>query len=71
MEKSGKLMTLEMHAMGREYATGGVLRIMPFLLVALHFSHWVSHNTMFWEVTELAGIAHEVIFYLNGLHFVE
>lgn len=27
--------------------------------------------TLFSEVTELAEIAHEVIFYLNDLHFVE
>lgn len=33
------------------------------LLVALHFCHITYNNTGFSEVTELAEIAHEVIFY--------
>lgn len=35
------------------------------------FIQWISNNTVFSEVTQLAEIAHEVIFYLNGLCFLE
>lgn len=41
------------------------------LLLVFHFYHWAYLITLFSEVTELAEIAHEVIFYLNGLHFLE
>lgn len=42
---------------------GGALRM---TLAALHVCRWVCDNTGFSEATELAEIAHEVIFYLNG-----
>lgn len=41
------------------------------LLLVFHFYYWAYLITLFSEVTELAEIAHEVIFYLNGLHFLE
>lgn len=65
-------MTLETHAtvtLGREYAPGGALRIMNFYQFFISAPERVT--VPFSEVTELAEIAHEVIFYLNGPHFLE
>lgn len=47
----------------------GVMNFCSLLPIAA--AECLSSNAVFSEVTELAKIAHEVIFYLNGVHSLE
>ena len=72
-KKNGKLMTKNpcYSPVGQRLCSWWGAQDYRLLLVALHFCHWICNNPVFSEVTELAEIAHEVIFYLNGLHSLD